>query len=441
MSDPETLFKSWIAEHGGAVLKVARAPTFQLPTSPGGPTGPRGTVAPRGTAVPPTSLVTGAAAMDAWVEREMGGGEFPDQRLKDAAGQDPRRPGAEDRRHAAGRLPGLGRDEGGLPLLQQPAGRRRHHPGRAFRRHQGALRRDRGPDPGPARHDRVQLQRDNPEAIGQLSLLKSRHATVTLCGLLMHSSLVLTTAGRPAGPGGRQVLDPQEVQGDQRAEAEGQPDPHPDRAEGERPLAGEPEAVHGAARRAGPLRPRRRPRERHLRAVLRGPGGEDALPGPHVRRSAGRRRRHDDLRGDGTRADPGRPRGRGPRRPGAGLDGRGRPAVLPDDGAPADRQAAEYPPLSLTVIHADERGTPEGREPIRWKLLTDLPVDDLVRDREAGLVRAALEDRDLSQSAEVGLPGRGGRAPHRRAADEPDGGALHHRLAGVLADDDEPGDA
>lgn len=36
-----------------------------------------------------------------------------------------------------------------------------------------------------------------------------------------------------------------------------------------------------------------------------------------------------------------------------------------------------YPPLLLTVIHADERGAPVGREPIRWKLLTDLPVEDL----------------------------------------------------------------
>src|SRR5262249_35024674 len=36
-----------------------------------------------------------------------------------------------------------------------------------------------------------------------------------------------------------------------------------------------------------------------------------------------------------------------------------------------------YPALALTVIHAHERGTPGGREPIRWKLLTDLPVDNL----------------------------------------------------------------
>jgi hypothetical protein len=33
-----------------------------------------------------------------------------------------------------------------------------------------------------------------------------------------------------------------------------------------------------------------------------------------------------------------------------------------------------YPPLDLAVIHASERGTPRGRKPIEWKLITDLPV-------------------------------------------------------------------
>ena len=33
-----------------------------------------------------------------------------------------------------------------------------------------------------------------------------------------------------------------------------------------------------------------------------------------------------------------------------------------------------YPPLTLTVIHADERGSPKNREKIRWKLITDLAV-------------------------------------------------------------------
>lgn len=37
----------------------------------------------------------------------------------------------------------------------------------------------------------------------------------------------------------------------------------------------------------------------------------------------------------------------------------------------------KYPPLSLTVIHAWERGKPRGRKPISWSLLTDLPGENL----------------------------------------------------------------
>lgn len=35
---------------------------------------------------------------------------------------------------------------------------------------------------------------------------------------------------------------------------------------------------------------------------------------------------------------------------------------------------SQYPTLTLTVIHAHERGTPKGREKIQWKLLTNLRV-------------------------------------------------------------------
>jgi hypothetical protein len=43
--------------------------------------------------------------------------------------------------------------------------------------------------------------------------------------------------------------------------------------------------------------------------------------------------------------------------------------VLP----PRDKQR-RYPSLELTVLHATERGTPKRREPINWKLVTDLPI-------------------------------------------------------------------
>ena len=43
--------------------------------------------------------------------------------------------------------------------------------------------------------------------------------------------------------------------------------------------------------------------------------------------------------------------------------------VLPPIG-----KQSRYPALSLTVIHARERGAPANRKPIEWKLITDLSV-------------------------------------------------------------------
>ena len=48
--------------------------------------------------------------------------------------------------------------------------------------------------------------------------------------------------------------------------------------------------------------------------------------------------------------------------------------VLPPIGKRRD-----YPGLTLTVIHAVERGTPSGREKIAWKLATNLPVKSLAQ--------------------------------------------------------------
>jgi hypothetical protein len=49
----------------------------------------------------------------------------------------------------------------------------------------------------------------------------------------------------------------------------------------------------------------------------------------------------------------------------------GRMTVLPPIG-----KQKRYPALSLTVIHAQEGGEPKGRERIEWKLLTNLPVEN-----------------------------------------------------------------
>jgi hypothetical protein len=41
--------------------------------------------------------------------------------------------------------------------------------------------------------------------------------------------------------------------------------------------------------------------------------------------------------------------------------------------SPPMRKRKDYPALTLTVIHALDRGTPRGREKIAWKLITNLP--------------------------------------------------------------------
>jgi len=63
--------------------------------------------------------------------------------------------------------------------------------------------------------------------------------------------------------------------------------------------------------------------------------------------------------------------------------------VLPPVG-----KSALYPELSLTVIHAVEKGSPKGREKIVWKLLTNLPVttfDDAVEKLEWYALRWKIE--------------------------------------------------
>jgi Transposase Tn5 dimerisation domain len=66
------------------------------------------------------------------------------------------------------------------------------------------------------------------------------------------------------------------------------------------------------------------------------------------------------------------------------LDGKRRPIEVtlqlrysPMTVHPPIGKHKKYPPLSLTVIHAWERGKPKDRKPICWNLLTNLPVNDL----------------------------------------------------------------
>ncbi|WZO99342.1 IS4 family transposase [Isosphaeraceae bacterium EP7] len=65
-----------------------------------------------------------------------------------------------------------------------------------------------------------------------------------------------------------------------------------------------------------------------------------------------------------------------------------------------------YSELELTVIHATERGTPDGREPIQWKLLTNLPVTckaDAIEKLEWYALRWKIEQGYQQMKEELGL--------------------------------------
>lgn len=134
-----------------------------------------------------------------WVERELAAGGFPDERLE----------------ARLGRLLGdLGRPVGGtLPLACQgwaatkAAYRFFDNPrvdeGAILAGHVAATKARFAAAAGPVlvRHDTTEFRftRSAPDGVGYLSYVKGRHGTHTACGLLLHSSLVLTTDGLPLG--------------------------------------------------------------------------------------------------------------------------------------------------------------------------------------------------------------------------------------------------
>src|SRR5262245_12294369 len=137
--------------------------------------------------------------MDAWVDHELGDGAFPDRRLKARLGTILGDLG----RRVGGTLPAACQDWAATKAAYRFFSNPRVDEGVILAGHFAATRARFAATAGPilVLHDTTEFSftRDNPEAIGQLSLLKTRHATVTLCGLLMHSSLVLTPPGVPLG--------------------------------------------------------------------------------------------------------------------------------------------------------------------------------------------------------------------------------------------------
>lgn len=219
-------------------------------------------------------------------------------------------------------------------------------------------------------------QRRDPEKIGAIGLAPSRRdengrlRLHTVCGLLMHSSLAITTEGLPLGLTAAKFWTRTRFKGTNALKRRINPTRVPiEEKESYRwlenmrqstALLGEPERLVHIGDRENDIY------EFFCETLARG---------THflVRTCV------DRLAGDGghTIADE---------MSETTVQGLHRVAIGKDDHAdielryrriqvlPPIGKQKRYPSLSLTILHARECGTPEGRPPIDWRLITDLPV-------------------------------------------------------------------
>jgi hypothetical protein len=152
-------------------------------------------------------------------------------------------------------------------------------------------------------------QREKPQLIGFTKSVNSgkdkagrlRHHAV--CGLLMHSSLAVTTQGVPLGLAAVKFWTRDTFKGTAALKRKINPTRVPiERDQGKLSLAGKSSPVQRPDRRAEPLRACRRPGERHLRTLLHRLEVGDLFPGAGPNRPARRRRGTHGCGGVGRRA-------------------------------------------------------------------------------------------------------------------------------------------
>lgn len=318
-----------------------------------------------------------ATDADGWVERELAEGGFPDRRLKARLGKLLGDLGER----IGGTLPVACQDwaatKAAYRLLDNP----RVDEGVILAGHFAATQARFAATTGTVLvlHDTTEFsyQRNNPGGIGRLSLIKGQHATHTVCGTLLHSSLVLTTDGLPLGLAAAKFWTRKKFKGTNALQGKVNPTRVPiERKESVRwpdcltqstRLLGDPaRCVHVGDREADLF---------ELFAAAHAAGAHFL-----VRTCANR------FAGDGRTTVAAVMAGEPVRGTHAVeiLDDRGRVSTATVEVRfrrltvrPPVAKQRRCPPPELTVLHADERGTPAGRKPIRWKLLTDLPVADL----------------------------------------------------------------
>ncbi|HEY2156806.1 MAG TPA: IS4 family transposase [Isosphaeraceae bacterium] len=315
--------------------------------------------------------------MDVWVESELDGVEYPDRRLRARLAKILGDLG----RRIGGTLPAACQDWAATKAAYRFFSNRRVDEGIILAGHFAATKARFAATSGPVLvvHDTTEFsfRRERPEGIGQLSLIKGRHATHTVCGLLMHSSLVLTPGGVPLGLAAVKFWTRKKFKGTNALRGKVNPTRIPiERKESVRWLENleQSTASLGDAARCVHIGDREGDIFELFCAARE--AGTDFLVRTCVDRLAGRggttiarKMRREPIRGE-HEVEVHDDRGRAST---AKVDLRFcRMTVHPPIG-----KQRRYPALSLTAIRAHERGTPAGREAIRWNLLTNRPVEDL----------------------------------------------------------------
>lgn len=315
--------------------------------------------------------------MDVWVERELDGCEFPDRRLKARLGKLLGDLG----RRIGGTIPAACQDWAATKAAYRFFDNDRVDEGVILAGHFAATAARFAAATGTilVLHDTTEFsfQRDTPDGIGQLSFVKGRHVTHTVCGVLLHSSLVLTTDGLPLGLAAVKFWTRKKFKGTNALRGKVNATRVPiEKKESVRWLDNLTRSTAGLGDPSRCVHVGDREADIYELFCAAHDAGTHFLVRTCVDRLAGRggttiarRMAREPIRGEHeveVRDDHGQVST-------ARLSLRFcRMAVHP----PVAKQG-RYPALSLTVIHAHERGAPVGREPIRWKLLTDLPVEDL----------------------------------------------------------------
>ncbi|MCU0703133.1 MAG: IS4 family transposase [Fimbriiglobus sp.] len=315
--------------------------------------------------------------MDSWVERELAAGEFPDARLKTRLGQLLGDLGTR----IGHTLPAACQDWAATKAAYRFFDNPRVDDQTILGGHFAATADRFAATTGTVLvlHDTTEFSftRATADGVGVLSYVKGRHRTHTTCGVLMHSSLAVTTSGLPLGLAAVTFWTRKRFKGTNAAKRTVNPTTVPIEEKesarwldhltrSTRQLGDSARCVHVGDREADifELFSAAGQSETHflVRTAVDRLAGQGATTVAKLMRREPVRETHTvEVRDEHGNVSM------------AVVAVRFRRLIV----HPSPAKRKRYGPLSLTAISAVERGRPAGREPIRWKLLTDLPVGDL----------------------------------------------------------------